>query len=108
MSENSTSATAALIRAFFKMNAMSEVGDALTRSEEIVVTRGLSDFFDFGTAEQAGRHEDQNHDQERECGDVLLLDREIGRPEGFDQADREATRHRARQRTDAAEHRRGE
>src|SRR5215475_10858097 len=108
MSEKSTSAMAALMKAFFRMNAMSDVVDALTWSEEIVVTRCLSDFFDFGAAEQAGRHEDQYHDQDRERGDVLVLDREIGRPEGLDQADRKAPHHRAGQRADAAEHGRGE
>src|SRR6266568_7951224 len=85
MSENSTSATAALIAAFFRMNpglSTEEGGcgldvDAFTRLH----------FFDFGPAQQAGRKEDQDDDQDREGCDILVFDREISRPQGFDEAD---------------------
>ncbi len=64
---------------------------------------GPSDFFDFGPAEQAGRKEDQHDDQDRERGDVLVFDREVGRPQRLDQSDGEAAEHCAGQRADAAE-----
>jgi hypothetical protein len=34
---------------------------------------GLSDFFDFRTAEKAGRKENENDDEDREGGDVLVF-----------------------------------
>ena len=40
--------------------------------------------------------------------DVLVLDREIGRPHDLDQADDQAAEHGARQRADAAQHGGGE
>jgi hypothetical protein len=39
---------------------------------------------------------------------LFRLDREIGRPQRLDQANRKTAQHRARQRADAAEHRGGE
>ena len=44
----------------------------------------------------------------RERGDVLVVDREIGRPHALDEADQQAAEHGARQRADAAEHGRRE
>ena len=55
-----------------------------------------------------GGQEDQHDGQDREGGDILVVDREIGRPQRLDQADQQAAEHRARQRADAAEHGRGE
>src|SRR3569833_1554870 len=74
----------------------------------VLTRRGPLDFFDFGPAKQAGRKEDQHYDQDGECSDVLVFDREISRPERLDQTDRKSAQHRARQRADAAENRRGE
>ena len=65
-------------------------------------------FSTSGRAEQAGRHEDQRHGEDREGGDVLVVDREVGRPQRLDQADEQAAEHGARQRADAAEHGGGE
>src|SRR5215218_10228482 len=107
ISENSTSATSALIRAFLKMKAAPGARE-VSLEAVVAFTRGPSDFFDFGQAEQAGRKEDQHYDQDRERRDVLVLDREIGRPERLDQSDCKPAQHRAGQRTDAAEHRRRE
>jgi hypothetical protein len=60
-------------------------------------------------AGRAGRRQEDQHDREdREGRDVLVLDREIARPEGLDQADQQAAQHGAGQRADAAEHRGGE
>src|SRR5690349_12675796 len=95
ISENSTSATKADISAFFRMKGIPEAGAAGVESGADVDTR--SDFFDFGPAEQAGRKEDQHHDEDRERSDVLVLDREIGRPECLDQADQETAQHGAGQ-----------
>src|SRR3954462_3406979 len=64
-----------------------------------------SNLLDLGSAEDAGRHEDEDDGENREGGDVLVLDREIGRPEGLDEADDQAAEHRAGERADAAEHR---
>src|SRR4029077_15008386 len=105
ISEKSTSATNALISAFLKMNATPGRRDTCVNSDVDDVTL---DFFDFGAAEQAGRKEDQHHDQDRERGDVLVFDGEIGRPEGFDQTDQETAEHRTGQRSDAAENGCGE
>src|SRR5579871_2826882 len=66
------------------------------------------DFFDFRSAEQAGRKEDENDDQDGERGNVLVLDREIGGPERLDQADRQSAEHGAGERADATEDRGGE
>ena len=54
-----------------------------------------SDLLDLGPAEQARRHEDQDDGEDREGGDVLVLDGEIGRPEGLDQPDDEPAENRA-------------
>src|SRR4051794_35227172 len=59
----------------------------------------------LASAEDAGRHEDEHDGEDREGGDVLVLDREIGRPERLDQADDQAAEHRAGEGADAAEHR---
>src|SRR5215218_2492214 len=107
ISENSTSATSALIRAFLKMKAAPGARE-ISLEAVVAFTRGPSDFFDFGPAEQAGRKEDQHHDQDRERRNILVLDREISRPQGFDQTDQKSTQHGARKRADAAQHRRGE
>src|ERR1700760_2171302 len=100
ISENSTSATKAEISAFFRMKGIPAARAAGWGSGADIVTRD-SDFFDFGPAEQAGRKEDQHDDQNRERGDVLVLDRKIGRPDRLDQADQKPAQHRAGQRADA-------
>src|SRR5579885_930540 len=59
------------------------------------VTSAMSDLLDVRTAEQALRQEDQRNRQHREGRDVLVVEREIGRPHGLDQADQDAADHRA-------------
>src|SRR5580700_7704342 len=66
----------------------------------------ISDLLDIRPAEQALGQEDQGNRQHGEGGDVLVVDGEVSRPEGLDQADQEAADHRSGQRADAAEHRR--
>jgi hypothetical protein len=44
------------------------------------------------------------NDSPRERRDVLVVDREVGRPESLDEPDQEAAEHRAGQRSDAPEH----
>src|ERR1700685_4569965 len=97
ISENSTSATRAEISAFFRMKGIAEARVAGCESGANVVT-WESDFFDFRPAEQAGRKEDQHHDQDGERRDILVLDREIRRPECLDQPDQKSAQHGAGQR----------
>src|SRR5712671_1275814 len=68
----------------------------------------MSDLLDIRPSEQALRQEDERDGEDRESRDVLVVGREIGRPQRLDQADQQAADHRARQRTDAAEHGRRE
>src|ERR1700704_2653260 len=104
INENSTNATSALIRAFLKMKAMPGAIEVCVKVVRGAFTKGRpSDFFDFGPAEQAGRKEDQHDDQDRERGDVLVFDREVGRPQRLDQPDQESAEHSTWQRADAAE-----
>src|SRR3546814_14389424 len=65
---------------------------AMTASRRRCCTVIISHLLDFGAAEQARGAEDQNDDQNREDGDILGFDAEIGRPEGLDQADRSEER----------------
>src|ERR1041384_7630067 len=97
ISENSTSATKAEIRAFFRMKGIPEAREAGCESGVADIVTRESDFFDFRPAEQAGRKEDQHDDQDRESGDILVLDRAIGRPERLDQADQKPAQHSAGQ-----------
>ena len=57
-----------------------------------------SDLFDFWPAEDAGRQEDQNDGQDRKGGDILVVDREIGRPHAFDEADEQAAKEEIKER----------
>src|SRR5882724_6475269 len=95
ISENSTNATSALITAFFRMKAGPEVRAADEWAGWGVLTPRSLHFFHFRPAEQAGRKENQDHDQDRERRDVLVLDREVGRPHRLDQPDREPAEHGA-------------
>src|ERR1700757_312513 len=108
ISENSTSATAALISAFFRMKAMPGAEAIGLCSGAVTLTQAALDFFDFRPAEQAGRKEDEDDDKNGKRGDVLVFDREIGRPQRLDQADGKSPQHRAGQRAYAPEHCRGE
>ena len=65
-------------------------------------------FSTSGPAEDALRQEDHGDREDRKGGDVLVVDRQIGRPQGLDQADQQSAEHGAGQRADAAEHRGGE
>src|ERR1051326_4179435 len=100
-SENNPNAVAAAMSAFLSAARTSTTG--FSRMSGLP-----SDFLDLRAAENSGRQEDQHDHQHREGGDVLVLDREIGRPEGLDQPDEQPAAHRAGQRADAAEHRRRE
>src|ERR1700694_4963177 len=100
-SENNPNAVAAAMTAFLSAALRSSAG--LTR-----MVRLPSDFLDFRTAQDAGRQEDQHDDENRERGNVLVLDREISGPESLDEPDEDPPPHGAGQRADAAEHRRRE
>src|ERR1700688_817798 len=62
-----------------------------------LTTACISDLLDIRPAEQALRQEDQGDGEHGEGGDVFIVDGEVGRPEGFDQADQETADHRAGQ-----------
>src|SRR5258705_13975021 len=64
----------------------------------------MSDFLDIRPAEQALGQEDERDGEDRKSRDVLVVGREIGRPQRLDQADQEPADHRPRQRADPAEH----
>src|SRR5438128_5149916 len=64
----------------------------------------MSHLLHFRAPEQALRQEDQRDRQNGERRDVLVVDRKISRPHRFDEADQDASDHRARPRADAAEH----
>src|SRR5438270_13135684 len=98
ISENSTSATSAEINAFFRMNAMPGAREVCSGASATA-----SNFFDFRPAQQPGRKEDQDDDQDRKRRDVLVFDGKIRRPEGLDQPDQKSAQHRAGRRADAAQ-----
>ncbi len=55
---------------------------AAERASSVVAARAhASDLLDVRPAENAGGHEDEDNGEDRERGDVLVVDREIGRPE---------------------------
>src|SRR5882762_5332445 len=81
---------------------------ALPTSTRGAVATLMSYLLDFGSSQQALRQEDQRDGEDRERRDVLVIDREVGRPHGFDQADQQSADHGAGERADAAEHRRRE
>src|ERR1700704_2499387 len=64
----------------------------------------MSDFLDIRPAEQALGQEDERDGEDRESRDVLVVGREIGRPQRLDQADQEPADHGARQRADGPHH----
>src|SRR5262245_37520938 len=68
----------------------------------------ISHLLDFRPAQYALGEEDQRDGEDREGGDILVVDGEIGRPQGLDQADQQPAEHGARQRADAAQYRGGE
>src|SRR6202034_3747373 len=55
----------------------------------------VSNLLDFRPAENAGRHEDQGDRQDHERGHILVVRREVGRPEHLYEADQEAAKYRA-------------
>src|SRR5580700_3923115 len=87
-------------------NAIKPVKPA-SRNAPVISTRplcaplGISDLLDIRPAEQALRQEDQGDGEHGEGGDVFVVDGEVSRPEGLDQADQKATDHGAGQRADA-------
>src|SRR4051794_17946106 len=81
---------------------------ALPTSTRGAVATLMSYLLDFGPPQQTLRQEDQRDGEDGKGGDVLVVDREVGRPHGFDQADQQASNHGAGQRADAAENGCGE
>src|SRR3981189_3957865 len=53
----------------------------------------MSDFLDIRPAEQALRQEDERDGEDRESGHVLVVGREIGRPQRLDQAAQQNSDH---------------
>src|SRR5262245_1425786 len=53
------------------------------------------DLFDFRAAQNALRQEDQRDGEDREGGNVLVVDGEIGRPQSLDEPDQQAAEHGA-------------
>src|SRR5436190_11009216 len=104
ISENRPKATSAASVASFSAPA----SESFWVAAWLLTAGPRSHLLDFRTAEDAGRQEDQYHDQDREGGDVLVFDREVGRPERLDQADQQTAKHGARQGANAAEHGGGE
>src|ERR1700730_5193347 len=78
---------------------------ALPTSMRGAVATLMSYLLDFGPSQQTLRQEDQRDREDREGRDVLVIDREVGRPHGLDQADQQAADDGAGERADAAEHR---
>src|SRR5215469_18368305 len=68
----------------------------------------ISDLLDIRPAQQPLRQENQSDRQHGESSDILIVDGEVGRPQRFNQADEKAADNCAGQRTDTAQHGRGE
>src|SRR6516225_10628719 len=68
----------------------------------------ISDLLDIRPAQQPLRQENQRDCQHGESGDILVVDREISRPQRFNQPDQKTAHTGARQRAEPAKHRRGE
>src|SRR5262249_57431582 len=68
----------------------------------------ISDLLDVGPAQQPLRQENQSDCQYGESGDILVVDREVSRPQRFNQSDQKTADDCARERADSAEHRRSE
>src|SRR5215470_16694242 len=68
----------------------------------------ISDLLDVRPAQQPLWQENQSDCQHGEGGNVLVVDREISRPQRFDQANEKPAHDGARQRTNAAKHGGGE
>src|SRR5215813_13047935 len=66
------------------------------------------DLLNFGTAENTCRQEDQHNHQDRECGNVLVFDGKISRPERLNQSDQQSADHRPWQRADTSQYGSGE
>src|SRR5947207_9076523 len=74
-----------------------------TREAGADASSAISHLLHIRSPEDALRQEDHGDGENGEGGNVLVVDREVGRPEGLDQADQQAAEHRARQRANAAE-----
>src|SRR5262249_33168736 len=68
----------------------------------------IPDLLDVGPAQQTLRQENQGDCQHGEGGHILVVDREIRRPQCFNEPDQKTAHDCARQRADTAKHRRGE
>src|SRR5215468_10799366 len=68
----------------------------------------MSDLLDVGPAQQPLGQENQGDCQYGESGDILVVDREVSRPQRFNQSDQKTADDCARERADSAEHRRRE
>src|SRR5215470_11873956 len=69
----------------------------------VAATAMRLDLLHFGPAEQPRGQEYQGNGEDREGGDVLVVDREVGRPQRLDETDQEAAQYRAGERADAAQ-----
>src|SRR5690349_7009912 len=63
----------------------------------------ISDLFDIRPPQQALGQKDQSDRQHRKRGDIFVVDREVSRPQCFDEADQKTADDRTRQRANAAE-----
>src|SRR5262249_3033918 len=68
----------------------------------------ISHLLHVGPAEDALRQEDHGDGENGEGGDVLVVDREVRRPQRLDETDEQTAEHGARQRSDPAQHSGGE
>src|SRR5581483_9093735 len=84
--------------------ALFSAGGSRADSPEAGATAGISNLLHVRPSEQPLRQEDHGDGENGEDSDILVIDREIGRPESLDQADQQSADHRARKRADAAEH----
>src|SRR3979411_2679550 len=70
--------------------AVSPASMAGARKGAPAAAAAMSDFLDIRSSEQALRQEDERDGEDGESRDVLVVGREIGRPQRLDQANQEA------------------
>src|ERR1700738_3411746 len=71
-------------------------------------SEGISHFLHVRPTQKTLRQKDHGNGEDGEGGNVFVVRGEVGRPQGFDQADEEAAEHGTGQRADAAQHGGGE
>src|SRR5262245_39607268 len=95
---NSRNERSAVMTALFSAAARLMRGAALATASGAATA--MSHLLDFRPPEQALRQEDQRDGEDGKRRDVLVVDREIGRPQRLDQPDQETADHRARERAE--------